>query len=153
VPQAPYSMKQILAYSLLAAAVASVVVPTAHAQLMPSAQPAQGGSASGTNGNGPLDRIVAVVNDDIILQSELDEATTAIVKQYAANPAQLPPHDVLARQVLDRLILMKIQVQQAGEQNIKVSDQDIDQAANNVAQQNKMSPEQLRAAVEQDGYS
>ncbi|WP_456966885.1 peptidylprolyl isomerase [Luteibacter sp. HA06] len=146
-------MKQILAYSLLAAAVASVVVPTAHAQLMPSAQPAQGGSASGTNGNGPLDRIVAVVNDDIILQSELDEATTAIVKQYAANPAQLPPHDVLARQVLDRLILMKIQVQQAGEQNIKVSDQDIDQAANNVAQQNKMSPEQLRAAVEQDGYS
>lgn len=148
-PRAPYSMKQILAYSLLAAALASVV-PTAHAQLMPSAQPAQGGSASG---NGSIDRIVAVVEDDIILQSELDEAMNAIVKQYAANPAQLPPHNVLARQVLDRLILMKIQVQQAANQNIKVSDQDVDQAAANVAQQNKMSPEQLRAAVEQDGYS
>jgi peptidyl-prolyl cis-trans isomerase SurA len=142
-------MKQILAYTVLAAALASVV-PTAHAQLMPSAQPAQGGSASG---NGSLDRIVAVVEEDVILQSELDEAINAIVRQYAANPSQLPPHDVLARQVLDRLVLMKLQVQRANDQNIKVSDQDVDAAAANVAQQNKMSPEQLRAAVQQDGYS
>ncbi|MET0935980.1 MAG: peptidylprolyl isomerase, partial [Luteibacter sp.] len=142
-------MKQILAYSLLAAAILSAV-PVAHAQLMPSAQPAQGGSASG---NGSLDRIVAVVEEDVILQSELDEAINAIVRQYAANPSQLPPHDVLARQVLDRLILMKLQVQRANDQNIKVSDQDVDAAAANVAQQNKMSPEQLRAAVQQDGYS
>jgi peptidyl-prolyl cis-trans isomerase SurA len=142
-------MKQILAYTVLAAALASVV-PTAHAQLMPSAQPAQGGSAAG---NGSLDRIVAVVEEDVILQSELDEAINAIVRQYAANPAQLPPHDVLARQVLDRLVLMKLQVQRANDQSIKVSEQDVDAAANNVAQQNKMSPEQLRAAVQQDGYS
>src|SRR4051812_16077653 len=142
-------MKQILAYTVLAAALASVV-PTAHAQLMPSAQPAQGGSAAG---NGSLDRIVAVVEEDVILQSELDEAINAIVRQYAANPAQLPPHDVLARQVLDRLVLMKLQVQRANDQNIKVSEQDVDAAANNVAQQNKMTPEQLRAAVQQDGYS
>jgi peptidyl-prolyl cis-trans isomerase SurA len=142
-------MKQILAYSLLAASIL-VAVPPAHAQLMPSAQPsAQGMSV----GNGSLDRIVAVVEEDVILQSELDEAINTIVRQYASNPGQLPPKDVLARQVLDRLVLMRLQVQRANDQGIRVSDQDIDQAAGNVAQQNKMSLDQLRAAVEQDGFS
>ncbi|MDF3980670.1 peptidylprolyl isomerase [Luteibacter sp. PPL201] len=141
-------MKQILAYSLLAASILAVV-PAAQAQLLPSAQPGQDMSVS----NGSLDRIVAVVEEDVILQSELDEAINAIVRQYASNPGQLPPKDVLARQVLDRLILMKLQVQRANDQNIHVSDQEIDQAAANVAQQNKMSLDQLRGAVEQDGYS
>ena len=142
-------MKQILAYSLLTAAIVAAV-PTAHAQLMPQAQPAGGGAAMG---NGSLDRIVAVVEDDIILQSELNAAMAAIQKQYAANPGQLPPQDVLARQVLDRLILMKLQVSRANDQNIHVTDQDIDAAVGNVAQQNKMSAEQLQAAVTQDGMS
>lgn len=142
-------MKQILAYSLLAAAILAVV-PAANAQLMPSAQPQPGNMSVG---NGSLDRIVAVVEEDVILQSELDEAINAIVRQYAQNPQQLPPKDVLARQVLDRLILMKLQVQRANDQNIHVSDEEVDQAAGNVAQQNKMSLDQLRAAVEQDGYS
>lgn len=142
-------MKQILTYSLLAASLLAAV-PSAHAQLMPSAQPAATGV---TTGDGSLDRIVAVVEEDVILQSELDEAINAIVRQYASNPGQLPPKDVLARQVLDRLVLMKLQVQRANDQNIHVSDQDIDQAAGNVAQQNKMSLDQLRGAVEQDGYS
>ncbi|MDQ7997848.1 MAG: peptidylprolyl isomerase [Luteibacter sp.] len=142
-------MKQILSYSLLAASLLAAM-PSAHAQLMPSAQPTVAGA---TAGNGSLDRIVAVVEEDVILQSELDEAINAIVRQYASNPGQLPPKDVLARQVLDRLVLMKLQVQRANDQNIHVSDQDIDQAAGNVAQQNKMSLDQLRGAVEQDGYS
>jgi peptidyl-prolyl cis-trans isomerase SurA len=142
-------MKQILTYSLLAASLLAAV-PSAHAQLMPSAQPAATGARTG---DGSLDRIVAVVEEDVILQSELDEAINAIVRQYASNPGQLPPKDVLARQVLDRLVLMKLQVQRANDQNIHVSDQDIDQAAGNVAQQNKMSLDQLRGAVEQDGYS
>ncbi|SEO48197.1 peptidyl-prolyl cis-trans isomerase SurA [Luteibacter sp. UNC138MFCol5.1] len=142
-------MKQILAYSLLAASIL-VAVPSAHAQLMPSAQPSGGGTGSG---NGSIDRIVAVVEEDVILQSELDEAVNAIKRQYASNKGQLPPENVLDRQVLDRLILMKLQVQRANDQNIHVSDQEIDQAAGNVAQQNKMSLDQLRAAVEQDGYS
>ncbi|WP_448102530.1 peptidylprolyl isomerase [Luteibacter jiangsuensis] len=142
-------MKQILAYSLVAASFLAAV-PPAHAQLMPSAQPTPGNMSVG---NGSLDRIVAVVEEDVILQSELDEAINAIVRQYASNPGQLPPKDVLARQVLDRLILMRLQVQRANDQGIRVSDQDIDQAAGNVAQQNKMSLDQLRAAVEQDGFS
>lgn len=133
-------MKQPLALFLLA--VASATALPAHAQLLPQAQ-----------ANKPLDRIVAVVDDGVILQSELDDAVRSVQQQYASQPGQLPPVDVLQRQVLDRLILMRLQVQRADEQGIRVSDADVDQAVSAVAQQNRMTPEQLRAAVEQDGSS
>jgi peptidyl-prolyl cis-trans isomerase SurA len=135
-------MKQPLALFLLAIATATAL--PAHAQLLPQA-------AAG--GNQPLDRIVAVVDEGVILQSELNEAVRSVQQQYASNPGQLPPMDVLRRQVLDRLILMKLQVQRADDQGIRVSDADVDQAVAAVAQQNHMSPEQLRAAVEADGNS
>ena len=134
-------MKQPFALFLLAIATATAL-PT-HAQLLPQA----------ATGKQPLDRIVAVVDEGVILQSELNEAVRSVQQQYASNPGQLPPMDVLQRQVLDRLILMKLQVQRADDQGIRVSDADVDQAVNAVAQQNKMSPEQLRAAVEQSGSS
>jgi peptidyl-prolyl cis-trans isomerase SurA len=134
-------MKQPLALFLLAVATATAL-PT-HAQLLPQA----------ATGKQPLDRIVAAVDDGVILQSELNEAVRSVQQQYANNPGQLPPMDVLQRQVLDRLILMKLQVQRADDQGIRVSDADVDQAVNAVAQQNHMTPEQLRAAVEQEGSS
>jgi peptidyl-prolyl cis-trans isomerase SurA len=132
-------MKQPFALFLLAIATATAL-PT-HAQLLPQA----------ATGKQPLDRIVAVVDEGVILQSELNEAVRSVQQQYASNPGQLPPMDVLQRQVLDRLILMKLQVQRADDQGIRVSDADVDQAVNAVAQQNHMTPEQLRAAVEHDG--
>ncbi|HEX7817534.1 peptidylprolyl isomerase [Dyella sp.] len=138
-------MKQPFALFLFAAAAAATILP-AHAQLLPQA-------AGAGQGNQPLDRIVAVVDDNIILQSELNDAMRSVQQQYANDPGQLPPQNVLARQVLERLILMKLQVQRADDQGIHVSDADVDQAVAAVAQQNKMSPEQLRAAVEQDGSS
>ncbi|CAM5357685.1 Chaperone SurA OS=Rhodanobacter lindaniclasticus OX=75310 GN=surA PE=3 SV=1 [Rhodanobacter lindaniclasticus] len=131
-------MKQFLASLLLAFAIAAPV----HAQLLQSAAPA----------NQPLDRIVAVVNDDVILQSELDDAVRTIQQQYAGR-GQLPPMDVVQRQVLNRLILMRLQVQRAQDQGISVSNADIDRAVQGVAQQNRLTPEQLRAAVEQQGSS
>lgn len=134
-------MKQPFALFLLAIATATAL-PT-HAQLLPQA----------ATGKQPLDRIVAVVDEGVILQSELNEAVRSVQQQYASNPGQLPPMDVLQRQVLDRLILMKLQVQRADDQGIRVSDADVDQAVNAVAQQNRMSAEQLRAAVEHDGSS
>jgi peptidyl-prolyl cis-trans isomerase SurA len=144
-------MKQILVYSVLAAALLAAV-PSAHAQMLPQAQPA-GGGASSIACPAALDCIVAVVEEDTILKSELDAAIQAVTKQYAQNPGQLPPPNILARQVLDRLILMKLQVQKANDQNIHVTDQDIDQAVANVAQQNKMSTDQLQGAVTQDGMT
>jgi peptidyl-prolyl cis-trans isomerase SurA len=139
--EGPRLMKQPFALFLLAIATATAL-PT-HAQLLPQA----------ATGKQPLDRIVAVVDEGVILQSELNEAVRSVQQQYARNPGQLPPMDVLQRQVLDRLILMRLQVQRADDQGIRVSDADVDKAVAAVAQQNHMSSEQLRAAVEQDGSS
>ncbi|BBD80946.1 peptidylprolyl isomerase [Aerosticca soli] len=134
-------MKSFLALVLVA--FATLFALPAPAQLLPQQN----------DSDRVLDRIVAVVNDDVILQSELDEAVRSVQQQYADNPGQLPPLDVLRRQVLDRLILMRLQVQKAEEQGIRVSDADIDQAVAGVAQQNKMTPDQLRAAIQQQGGS
>lgn len=99
----------------------------------------------------PLDRIVAVVDQDVVLQSELDTQVESILRQYANNPAQLPPRDVLERQLLDRLILQKLQVARAESTGVKVSDADVDNALLQIAQQNQMDLSQLRGAIEAQG--
>jgi peptidyl-prolyl cis-trans isomerase SurA len=136
-------MKRFLA-PLLSALVFVLALP-AHAQLLPST-----GAGASTSSNS-LDRIVAVVNEDVILQSELDNAVHAIQQQYASQPGQLPPMDVLQKQVLDRLILMRLQLQKADDQGVHVSDAQVDQAVAQVAQQNKMTSDQLHAEVERSG--
>lgn len=101
----------------------------------------------------PVDRIAAIVNEDVILQSELDRAIANVTAQYASNPGQLPPREVLAKQVLERLILTRLQVSRAQESGVRVTDQEIDQAIGGIAQQNNMSMEQLQAQVARDGLS
>lgn len=101
----------------------------------------------------PLDRIVAVADDDVILQSELDAAVTNVLNQYRSNPQQLPPRDVLERQVLESLVMLRLQVQRAKETGIRVSDADIDQAVQRVAANNKMSVDQLRGSLARDSMS
>ena len=100
----------------------------------------------------PIDRIAAVVNDDVVLQSELDRATNNVLAQYNRQPnGQLPPADILRKQVLERLILVRLQVAQATQQGIRVGDQDVDAALGNVANQNRMTMDQLRASLARDG--
>jgi peptidyl-prolyl cis-trans isomerase SurA len=136
-------MKRLLALLLPAL----VLALPAQAQLLPNAS----SNAAPAGQVQRLDRIVAVVNEDVVLQSELDNAVRAIQQQYASQPGQLPPLDVLQKQVLDRLILMKLQLQKADDQGVHVSDSDVDQAVAEVAQQNKMSADQLRTEVERNG--
>jgi peptidyl-prolyl cis-trans isomerase SurA len=131
-------MKQLIASLLLAFASMAPL----HAQLLNSAPAAT-----------PVDRIVAVVNDDIILQSDLDDAVRAVQQQYAGHSEQLPPMNVLQQQVLDRLILMRLQLEKAVDQNVRVSNEEVDQAVAGVAQQNKITTDQLRAEVERSGSS
>jgi peptidyl-prolyl cis-trans isomerase SurA len=95
----------------------------------------------------PLDRIVAVADDDVILQSELDVAVANVLSQYRANPQQLPPRDVLERQVLESLIMLRLQVARAKDTGIRVSDADIDQAVQRVAEHNKITVDQLRGSL------
>ncbi|RMH88687.1 molecular chaperone SurA [Lysobacter pythonis] len=101
----------------------------------------------------PIDRIAAVVNEDVILQSELDRAIANITAQYAGNPTQLPPREVLARQVLERLVLTRLQVNRAQESGIRINDQEVDQAIAGIARQNNLSREQLAAQLARDDMS
>ena len=101
----------------------------------------------------PLDRIVAVADDNVILQSELDAAVANVLNQYRANPQQLPPRNILERQVLESLIMLRLQVQRAKDTGIRVSDADIDQAVQRVAENNKMSVDQLRSSLARDNMS
>jgi peptidyl-prolyl cis-trans isomerase SurA len=101
----------------------------------------------------PLDRIAAVVDEDVILQSELDLALNNVLAQYAGRQDQLPPRDILQRQVLERLILVHLQSAQANQTGVRVSEEEIDTAISNIAAQNKLSPDQMRQQLASDGIS
>jgi peptidyl-prolyl cis-trans isomerase SurA len=101
----------------------------------------------------PVDRIVAVVDEDVILRSELDRALQNVLAQYATRQDQLPPRDVLEKQVLERLILLRLQVARAASSGIVVSDQEVEGAIANVAQQNNVAPDQLGAQLAREGMT
>lgn len=101
----------------------------------------------------PLDRIAAVVDEDIILQSELDRAVVNIRAQYAGREGQLPPVNVLQRQVLERLILIKLQTARAEGTGMRISDEEVNAAMANIARQNNLSIDQLRQQLARDGIA
>ena len=101
----------------------------------------------------PLDRIVAVVDEDVILRSELDRALANIERQYEGRSDQLPPRDILERQVLERLVLQRLQVARAAQMGITVGDSELDRAIGTIAQQNKMTLDQLTAQLARDGMT
>jgi peptidyl-prolyl cis-trans isomerase SurA len=99
----------------------------------------------------PIDSIVALVEEDVILRSELDVAMAGIIERVRASGEAMPPMHLLERQVLERLIIRELQVQRALQTGIRVSDADIDQALTTLAQQNNMTVQQLRQVIEGDG--
>lgn len=98
-----------------------------------------------------IDRIVAVVNDGIILQSELDRAIGISTSQLRERGIAMPPEAVLRAQVLDRLINTRVQTQKAQEAGIRIDDRELNEVLANIAQQNKMSLAQFAEAVRKDG--
>lgn len=112
---------------------------------------APAGSAFPSNSVEQLDAIVALVDDDVILRSELDLAVLGIVERIRANGDAMPPQNLLERQVLERLIARELQVQKALQTGIRVSDADIDQALTVLSQQNQMTVQQMRQVIEGDG--
>ncbi len=100
-----------------------------------------------------LDKIVAVVDEDVILQSELDRAVSNVLSQYANRADQLPPRPVLERQVLDRLVLSRLQVSRAESSGIRVSDEQVDDAVAGIAKQNNVSLDQMGAKLAADGLT
>ncbi len=101
----------------------------------------------------PLDRIVAVVENDIIMQSELDTKLRTVAGQMQQQGIQLPSSNVLETQILERMILMKIQLQRAEETGIRVDDETLNRTISNIAAENKVSLSQFRDILEEDGFS
>lgn len=99
-----------------------------------------------------LDRIVAIVNDDVIVMSELDARVRQIKADLRQSGTQAPQDDVLRRQVLERLIVDKLQVQLATQRGIVVNDQDLNRAVTSLAKQNELSLREFRNILERDGY-
>jgi len=98
-----------------------------------------------------LDRIVAVVNDEAITARELDERARFALKQLAQQGTSPPPKAVVERQILDRLIADRVQLQFAKETGLRVDDAELERAVQRIAEQNKITVQALRSTLEKDG--
>ncbi|MEQ8427256.1 MAG: peptidylprolyl isomerase [Gammaproteobacteria bacterium] len=103
--------------------------------------------------NLPLDRIVAVVNEDVIMESELESKLRTVRNQIVKQGAPLPPASVFRRQVLDGLIQNRIQLQLAERAGIRVDDESLNRTIANIASENNVTLSEFREILEADGYS
>ena len=98
-----------------------------------------------------LDGIAAIVNDGVVLKSELDAETGRIVARLRQQGTQLPPASILERQVLDRLVVEQLQLQRADKLGIQVSDETLNQALATIAQRNNVSIGELPGLLAREG--
>src|SRR5690606_32427531 len=100
-----------------------------------------------------LDRVVAIVDEDLVLESELKERTASITERLRSQYGQLPPMDVLQKQILEQLIVERVQLQLAARYEIVVSDQEIDQAIGRILQNNGITLAVLEEDLQRQGMS
>ena len=100
-----------------------------------------------------LDRVVAVVDSGVIMETQLNSRVEEVLKRLQSNKAELPPLNLLEEQVLDRLIIEEIQMQIADRAGIKISDSELNQTLARIASQNNLSLEEFRVTLEQEGDS
>src|SRR5208282_3977094 len=127
-----------LSCCLMMAAV--LAVPSAHAQTRDI----------GVHGD-LLDRIAAIVNDGLVLKSELDMQMDSVTKRLQEQKVELPSQSVLRQQVLDRLIVQEIQMQRAKHVGLTISDEQLNSALQEIAARNKIPFDQLPTALAAQG--
>lgn len=99
-----------------------------------------------------LDRIVAVVDNEVVLESELLEMAKTISLQMKKREVALPPNDVFVSQVLERLIIKKLQMQNAARIGLRLSEEELNASIKEIAQNNNMTLKEFRNVIERDGY-
>ncbi|MGA1758704.1 MAG: peptidylprolyl isomerase, partial [Pseudomonadales bacterium] len=99
-----------------------------------------------------MDEIAAIVDEDVVTRSEIDNRLKTI-KAQAKNPAALPSDRILREQIVERLIIEKLQLQVARRAGVRVSDAELNDAMKRIAEQNQLTLESFRRALEQDGLS
>jgi peptidyl-prolyl cis-trans isomerase SurA len=100
-----------------------------------------------------LDQVVAIVDDDVVMASELRERLAAITENLTTRGIEMPPEDELVRETLDRLILESIQLQKGTRVGVRISDEQLNAAVQRIAGQNGMDLDQFRQALESEGQS
>ncbi len=98
-----------------------------------------------------IDRVIAVVNTEVITKQDLDRETRIAVETLRRQGTPLPATDVLQKQLLERMITKNVLMQDAKQTGLRVPDSDLEQALQNIAQNNKLDLPGLRRAVEQTG--
>jgi peptidyl-prolyl cis-trans isomerase SurA len=139
----PFLRLLALAAALSAAAAAAQQAPASRLDTRLSPPAAQGAV--------PVDRIVAVVNDEVITANELAERTRLVAGQLRNAGGQVPPADTLQRQVLERMINDLVQVQLAKETGVRVDDATVEKTIQRIADDNNLSMTAFRQALERDG--
>jgi len=122
----------------------------------PLAQPAPAvpqTAAAAARGSKPVDRIIAVVNDDVITANELALRTQAALLQLQRQNIQPPPREVVERQVLERMIVDKAQLQLARDTGVRVDDATVNAAIGRIAEANNLSVPALRQRLESEGVT
>jgi len=110
------------------------------------------GSSNGSD-VATIDSIVAIVNNDIITRSELNRQVALIERQMSRRAGQLPERNELRKQVLERMVLDRAQLQRAEEVGIRVDDTQIESAMTRVAEQNKLSLGEFLERLKDEGVS
>ncbi len=100
-----------------------------------------------------VDRIIAVVNTEVITAKQLRERIEQIKRQIKRQNVQMPSDDVLERQILERLVVERAQIQFARETSLRIDDGTLDRAITRIAENNRLSQADLRATLERDGVS
>jgi peptidyl-prolyl cis-trans isomerase SurA len=158
----PAVLTRIVAHSLLAALCAMGGLALAQSPRVQPAQPAGSPAVrpapapeppSGPRTSRPVDRIVAVVNDEVITANELRSRAAISEMQLRRQKIQPPPRDVLERQVLERMIVDRAQLQLARETGVRVDDGTVNAAIARIAESNGLSVPALRQRIEADGLS
>ena len=98
-----------------------------------------------------LDRIVVIVNDQVITRRDLDERVATVLTQLRQQGTPLPPRSVLEKQVLERMIFNQVQLQYAKETGLRIDDATLEKTLSRIAEDSKLTPAQMRAALEKDG--
>jgi peptidyl-prolyl cis-trans isomerase SurA len=100
-----------------------------------------------------LDSVAAIVDNDVIMKSQVDQRVHEVQQTIAKRGSGVPPAEALQQQVLERLILENLQLQMGDRAGIRISDEELNQAIGTIAERNNMSVEQFRAALAHDGLS
>ena len=119
----------------------------------PESQPRLGPTVVPRSQQQLIDRIVAIVNRDVITQRDLAERIAVVENQLKRQGTPLPPADVLERQVLERMISDRVQVQFARETGVRADDVQVDRTVQAIAEQNRLSLADFRRVLAEQGVS